>query len=96
MKVCAYSECGNEFTPKTHNQRYCCDECCRLATNKRIMEKYYQRKARRKGGRRICSSDGCETVLNRYNDSDRCAGCAAKRAAEINSNMLRSVGYVAR
>lgn len=94
MKKCAYSECSNEFKSKTHNQRYCCDECCRLATNKRIMEKYYQRKARRKGGLRVCISEGCDTILNRYNDSDRCSGCASRRVADINSSLLRNVGYV--
>ena len=79
IRVCAYTECGQEFTAKTHNQRYCSDECCRLATNKRIMEKYYQRKERRKGGLRVCGSTGCITILNRYNDSEICSLCLAKK-----------------
>lgn len=91
IRTCAHTECGKEFTAKTHNQRYCSDECCRLATNKRIMEKYYQRKERRKGGRRVCSSNGCATVLNRYNDSEVCSLCLAKRNTSVKdfiSNMV--------
>jgi hypothetical protein len=34
-------ECKNDFEFKTHNQKYCSQQCCRVATNKRIMEKYY-------------------------------------------------------
>jgi len=81
IRVCAHTECGIEFTPKTHNQRYHSDECCRLATNKRIMEKYYERKERRKGGRRVCETPDCGTVLNRYNDLEVCGVCSAKRTA---------------
>lgn len=90
-RICAYTECGADFTAKTHNQRYCSDECCRLATNKRIMEKYYQRKERRKGGRRVCVSTDCSTILNRYNDSEICSLCLAKKDTQTKdfiSNMV--------
>ena len=43
--ICANTECAKEFDSKTHNQKYCSDECCRVATNRRIMEKYYEKKA---------------------------------------------------
>ena len=43
--ICANSECKKDFAPKTHNQKYHNDECCRIATNRRIMEKYYDKKA---------------------------------------------------
>jgi len=42
--ICANKECAKDFEPKTHNQKYCTDECCRIATNRRIMEKYYEKK----------------------------------------------------
>ena len=42
--ICANKDCAIDFDARTHNQKYCSDECCRLATNKRIMEKYYERK----------------------------------------------------
>jgi hypothetical protein len=42
--ICSNKECSKDFDAKTHNQKYCSDECCRVATNKRIMEKYYEKK----------------------------------------------------
>jgi hypothetical protein len=39
VMICANKECAKDFEPKTHNQKYCTDECCRIATNRRIMEK---------------------------------------------------------
>lgn len=92
-RVCARTECAKDFAPKTHNQRYCSDECCRLATNKRIMEKYYERKNRRKGGTRICSSSGCATILNRYNDSEICALCLTKKDSRNKAFIHDMVGY---
>ena len=47
--ICAYKECFNEFEAKTHNQKYCSDECCRTATNIKIKERYYENKARLNG-----------------------------------------------
>ena len=37
--ICENKECKKKFTPKTHNQKYCKDECCRIATKKSIMRK---------------------------------------------------------
>ena len=78
--ICFNSECKKEFEPKTHNQKYCCDECCRVATNRRIMEKYYEKKAIRNGAVRKCKK--CNTKLSRYNQSNVCSGCDKK----INKN----------
>jgi hypothetical protein len=76
--ICANRECpnGKEFEPKTHNQKYCSDECCRIATNKRIMEKYYEKKAIRNGASRGCKK--CGAQLSRYNDTTLCASCQKK------------------
>jgi hypothetical protein len=73
--ICANSDCinGKEFTPKTHNQKYCSDECCRIATNKKIMEKYYEKKAIRSGQKRFCKT--CKSPLSRYNTLSICAKC---------------------
>lgn len=71
--ICANKECGIEFNSKTHNQKYCSDECCRVATNKRIMEKYYEKKAIKNGAIRICAV--CKSQLSRYNQSKICASC---------------------
>lgn len=71
MALCEY--CGDPFSKNSHNQKYCSEEHCRLATNERIMEKYYENKAIRQGKRRVCKTNGCETVLSRYNSDKNCS-----------------------
>ena len=71
--ICFNKECAKEFERKTHNQKYCSDECCRIATNRRIMEKYYEKKEIKNGRERICKN--CKTKLSRYNSSNICANC---------------------
>jgi hypothetical protein len=71
--ICANSECKIEFISRTHNQKYCSDECCRIATNKRIMDKYYEKKAIKKGALRHCKK--CKSELSRYNTEDICSSC---------------------
>lgn len=83
MNICAREGCEETYERKTHNQKYHNDECCRLATNQRIMEKYYAKRDQRQGKTRYCKS--CEeTKLSRYNDSQICSACKAK--SEINAN----------
>ena len=85
--TCAREGCENQATRKTHNQKYCSDECCRLATNSRIMENYYRRRDQRQGKPRFCTV--CEsTKLNRYNDSQICASCKTKREIEVNNSVV--------
>ena len=81
MMICAFEECQNEFEPKTHNQKYCSDECCKIATNVKIKEKYQSTKARRAGVKFKCKNRGCNQILNRYSSNDECEGCKAKRVA---------------
>lgn len=78
------------FEPKTHNQKFCSSTCCRKATNARIMEKYYARRARRKGVLRTCAE--CPTVLSRYNSSDRCESCNGKKRREDRTELLEMIG----
>lgn len=73
--ICAYDKCENEFEPKTHNQKYCSDDCCRIATNEKLKEAYYQKKARLAGAKRVCKSKGCNVILSRYNESNVCDKC---------------------
>lgn len=94
-KVCAYKECGVEFQAKTHNQRYHDPECCRRATNSRIMEDYYAKKERRRGTARLCSG-GCSTVLSRYNDSDMCGKCEARDRDDERQDLLRMLSGLSR
>lgn len=71
--ICSNSECAKDFNAKTHNQKYCSDECCRVATNKRIMEKYYEKKAIKNGSIRKCKK--CSSPLSRYNSTNICSVC---------------------
>jgi len=85
---CASSECLIVFEPTTHNQKYCSSECCRIITNKRIMEKYYEKKAIRQGAVRACKS--CKSKLSRYNAAATCSICE-KRKDEKNKKRLMGI-----
>ena len=87
--ICANKECAKDFEPKTHNQKYCTDECCRVATNRRIMEKYYEKKAIRSGAKRECKV--CKSRLSRYNQSKICAKCEKNSAISNRSTILRMI-----
>lgn len=88
MIKCAYADCGVEFEPTTHNQKYHTPECCRRATNDRIMEDYYAKKARRSGRVRVCTL--CKiTVLSRYNDQKICGKCEAEKEKKVRNDLLR-------
>lgn len=96
MNICAREDCEVEFTKKTHNQKYCTDECCRLATNSRIMVGYYKTRDRQRGVERWCEVCA-STKLSRYNASDVCAACTAKRISDANNaavDMLRNASLV--
>jgi len=87
--ICANKECAKEFDAKTHNQKYCSDECCRVATNKKIMEKYYEKKAIRSGAKRECRI--CKSRLSRYNQSNICSRCEKNSAVKNRSTILRMI-----
>ena len=85
--TCAREGCDVATERKTHNQKYCSDECCRLATNLRIMEKYYAKRDRKRGKTGMCVS--CEkTKLSRYNDTNVCSSCRTKKELEANQSAL--------
>lgn len=73
--ICARTECNTEFAKRTHNQKYCSEECCRKATNDKIMVRYYDDKERKSGKPRFCY---CGVKLNRYNYGDLCSACQAQ------------------
>ena len=85
--ICANKECSKEFNAKTHNQKYCSDECCRIATNRRIMEKYYEKKAIRNGALRNCK---CGNRLSRYNVGSLCSTCE-KNSSLKNKDKLKRI-----
>ena len=90
--ICANKECSKEFEPKTHNQKYCTDECCRIATNKRIMEKYYEKKAIRNGALRLCKK--CKQKLSRYNENPVCVSCERKINLDNKKKLLRMLDEI--
>lgn len=91
--ICANDGCENEFEKITYNQKYCCDECCREATNAKIKKKYLEKKARLSGKKRICSSRGCKTVLVRYNEDDVCEYCRSKYRKKDLQELWRLIGH---
>jgi len=90
--TCQRDGCDVVFAKKTHNQIYHEDECTRLATNAKIMDKYYQRRAQKLGHARFCNS--CSAKLSKYNSESRCNSCLQQAEADRNSsvaNMLANV-----
>jgi len=84
---CDREGCKEWFIKRTHNQRYHDAECTRLATNAKIMVQYHERRARRLGKTRMCSS--CEvTKLSRYNEDHVCASCKTKNKVESRNSVL--------
>jgi hypothetical protein len=78
---CANKDCAKDFEPKTHNQKYCSDDCCRVATNKKIMEKYYEKKAIRSGSKR-------------YNQLSICSKCEKNNSSSDRSKLLRMINDI--
>ena len=89
--ICANKECLKEFDAKTHNQKYCSDECCRVATNRRIMEKYYEKKAIRNGAPRSCK---CGNKLSRYNTGNLCSMCEKNNNIDTKNKAQRIVDAI--
>ena len=86
--ICDYLECDNEFEPKTHNQKYCSDECCKIATNLKIKEKYYYKKARASGVKFECATKGCNQILSRFTTDTVCEVCQAKKRSADRQEIL--------
>lgn len=96
--ICAYDGCEGvkDFEPKTHNQKYCSDECCRIATNQKLKEAYYEKKARLAGKERICKSKSCNVVLSRYNPEKFCSDCLNKEKLLQKKRVLEMIKNVNR
>jgi len=90
--ICFNKDCALEFIPKTHNQKYCCDECCRVQTNRKIMEKYYEKKAIKNGAIRKCKK--CNSILSRYNDSEVCIVCKNQKKLSNKKNILGMINEI--
>mgnify|MGYP006284099389 CR=1 FL=1 len=91
---CARKECENQFEPKTHNMKYCSDECCRIATNQKLKEAYYEKKARLSGKKRICKTKGCGSYLSRYQETNICSLCVGKEKEKERQYLIEMVKRV--
>lgn len=89
MKNCA--NCNEPFESNKKNQKYCTPVCCRLATNKKIMEKYYENKKRLGGQKRYCD---CGQLLSRYNEYSKCYKCIDEEAQNNRENILGVINSV--
>lgn len=94
--ICARPDCLLPFVKVTHNQKYCTGECCKIQTNRKIMENYHEKAAIKRGKKRVCQR--CEvTVLSRYNQNSLCAACE-KEEKELNkgqaAQMVSSVMWL--
>lgn len=94
--ICAYENCNNDFTPKTHNMKYCSDECCRIATNEKLKQAYYEKKARLSGAKRICKNKSCNVILSRYNSTEICDKCVSAEKEKERQELLRMLKRVSR
>jgi hypothetical protein len=83
--------CGNPFESNKKNQKYCTPSCCRLATNKKIMEKYYENKKRLSGEKRYCY---CGQLLSRYNENLICYQCEKSEKDNSRENILEVIANV--
>ncbi len=77
-RVCASDECGNVFTPKTFNQKFCCSECTQKQTNKVLLARYHEKRNKKKIKGRVCKTRKCITILSSYNEDDICELCKRK------------------
>jgi hypothetical protein len=85
--ICAREGCNIEFFKRTHNMKYHDDECCRLATNARLMVNYYDGQARKLGKVRYC--ENCQVArLSRYNETLICAACKTRKRVDTNQSVL--------
>jgi hypothetical protein len=90
--ICSNKDCAKVFDSKTHNQKYCSDECCRVATNKRIMEKYYEKKAIKNGAFRGCKK--CGNALSRYNETSICSACEKSISSKNKNSIIGRINEI--
>ena len=77
-KDCANPNCKKPFMPRVYNAIYCNAECRKIITNQKVLQRYYDKKARL-SSRRICETKECNTVLSRYNEENICESCKRER-----------------
>lgn len=82
--------CSVKFDATRANQIYCKQECCKLATNKKLIEKYHKNKSKKTLDARTCE---CGAKLSIYNKDKTCYSCQSRRADEKRLDVLKRLGF---
>jgi hypothetical protein len=90
--ICAREGCGQEFSPTTHNNIFCSDECCKIATLEKARRLSQDKRDRLSGKKRTCSSKDCNGILSRYNETNVCELCKIKEASKQRASLLEMIG----
>ncbi len=72
--------------------KYCSNECCRKATNAKLVAKYHENKALKNRINRLCID--CSVKLSRYNDNERCYICISKIEKENRIKLFKEFNDV--
>jgi len=91
MVKCARDGCDVMFEKTARTKKYHNNECCKKATSEKAMAKYYEKKARKSGKKRVCLGKGCEVLLSRYNESKYCQKCMDSKEATTNKKLLELI-----
>ena len=78
-KICANPDCEKLFEPLVHNAVYCSINCRKIITNKNVLDRYYENKARKSNKKRVCKTKDCGTILSTYNSENICEICKTER-----------------
>lgn len=91
MVKCAREGCDVMFEKTARTKKYHNAECCKKATSEKAMAKYYEKKARKSGAKRVCRGANCSTLLSRYNESKYCQKCTAEKEHKTNQKLLELI-----
>lgn len=94
MSICAREECENLFKKTTHNNIFCSDECCKIATLEKARRLSQDRRDRLSGKKRTCVNKDCNGILSRYNETNTCELCKKKLAVKQREALLGMIGVV--
>lgn len=79
-RECARDGCEIAFVPKAHNGIYCSVDCRQMATNAKVLKRYYDNKDRiNSTTKRVCRSKDCNTILSSYNKEPICESCKTNK-----------------
>jgi|SRR3954471_10685845 hypothetical protein len=87
-RECANPACKNEFEVRRVNMIYCSNDCCKVATNAKLIARYHAKKNKNTGERRCA----CGAKLSRYNSNSKCHACIIADEQRERSVLLKELG----